>query len=302
VLNTGIVSNTGSINQGTAGGTLALAGNAASAAVTAVGAQALASITGVDATGFAGTLFGAGGISQNVGNNADSTVTNTLSSGGITLDAVSGIGASVSASASGAVASVGITYINVGGAGWTPSTVGDISQTSTNADGSNVANNAISNPITVAGISGDGASVRASASGAIASVSLLTIDSTLSGGAGHTVGAVTQSSTNGDAIAGATVTNTASITAGAIGGVGASAVINATGASASFSIASINDISYPASTTIGTPITQTATNYAGSTVSNTGSITLTGGLTGVGSSAAVSAVGAGTFVSFAAIK
>jgi hypothetical protein len=40
----------------------------------------------------------------------------------------------------------------------------------------------------------------------------------------------------------------------------------------------------------------------GSTIGNTGSITLTGGLTGVGSSAAVSAVGAGAFVSFAAIK
>ena len=299
--NTGIVSNTGSINQGTAGGTLALTGDASSAAVTAVGAQASASITGVDAAGFVGQNFGSAGISQTVANNAGSTVTNTLGTGGITLDAVSGMGASVSASATGAVASVGITYINVSGLGWTPSTIGNINQTSTNADGSNVSNDATTNPIHVGAISGDGASVRASASGAITAVSLLTVDSTLSGGAGHTLGTVTQTATNGNG-AGATVTNAGSITAGAISGVGASAVISATGASASFSVASINDTSYPASTTIGTPITQTATNSVGSTISNTGSITLSGGLAGVGSSAAISAVGAGAFVSFAAVK
>jgi hypothetical protein len=48
-------------------------------------------------------------------------------------------------------------------------------------------------------------------------------------------------------------------------------------------------------------ITQTATNAAGSTISNTGTMT-TGGISGNGASASISAVGAGAFVSFSAMK
>ncbi len=97
--------------------------------------------------------------------------------------------------------------------------------------------------------------------------------------------------------------NSGSITstsAGGLSGIGSSASISATGAAASVSVASIYDLSV-SSATLGN-VTQTATNAIGANVSNTGTISLAGPISGNGASASISATGAGAFVSFRSVK
>ena len=80
-----------------------------------------------------------------------------------------------------------------------------------------------------------------------------------------------------------------------------SAVISATGAAASVSVASINDTTLPPFTVSTGTINQTVTNNFGS-VTNLGSMTLAGGNLGAGAAASISAVGASASVSFLAIR
>ncbi|MGH6670518.1 MAG: hypothetical protein ACRECV_00910 [Xanthobacteraceae bacterium] len=96
------------------------------------------------------------------------------------------------------------------------------------------------------------------------------------------------------------ITNNGNITStGGLTGTGSSAVINATGASASVAVTSINDATAPATTSLG-PITQIALNT--SPIINMGNITLGSGGLGIGASAEISAVGASSVVSFTSIK
>ena len=113
-----------------------------------------------------------------------------------------------------------------------------------------MATNQADTGISVGNIGGVGASVRASAAGSIAAISLTSINSgaptsianvPIAGGFGF--GPIVQTSINS-----APVLNSASITSsGTVTGIGSSVAINATGAAASFSVASIADTTAPTS-------------------------------------------------------
>src|SRR6185369_15473794 len=111
----------------------------------------------------------------------------------------------------------------------------------------------------IGNISGIGASVRASATGSLAAISLTSINSGPPPAApplgAFNLGPVTQSSINN-----APIINTASIVAsGTVSGIGSSVGINATGAGAAFSVASIADTG-SSITTVVPSIQQTVTN------------------------------------------
>lgn len=291
-------------NQGflTVGGALAAG---ASASVSAVGAQGAVSVSSINGDSFSTPNFNS--ISQVITNGpagvgSGGNVTNTLLAPGVTpglsVGNLSGSGASVSVAATGAAASVSYSFVNT--TAWSATLVNGITQSVGNAG---LASNDASVGISVGDISGRGASVRASATGSIAAISLTSINSgppaTVTGPpvvGGYGLGPIMQSSINV-----APVMNTASIvSSGTVTGIGSSVAINATGAAASFSAASIADSAAPALTVVPT-ITQGVTN-SGPLVSNVGSITLGPGTMGAGSAVAISAVGASAAVSFVAIK
>jgi hypothetical protein len=205
-------------------------------------------------------------------------------------------------SATGAAASVGVSYINT--QSWSALFLGPTNQTVTNtgivSNGVIAGNNVVNpTPISVGSLSGTGASVRASAAGAVASISVTSILS-LSQQQVPAVGvaSVIQTATNNGGI----INSASIVSTGTLSGMGSSATIAATGAATSVSVASINDTTVlpPPMVTIPT-ITQTSTNTL-SPVINSGSITLAGGNLGVGAAASIGAVGASASVSFLAIK
>ena len=292
VVNTATISNVGEITLGS--GNLA---NGAVAALSATGAQASVSINAINTTTFTSPLLG--GINQTVTNSIagpPSDVTNSIM--GLTTGNLAGHGSSVSTTATGAAASVGASFINT--TSWTMLGIGSVFQTATSTG--NVNNLALTNPISVGSISGTGASVRASATGAATSIALTSIlsgpPSTLPLNTGLVIGSpILQTATNSGL-----VRNEASIvSSGTLSGMASSAVISATGAAASVSVASINDTpATPFVVNLGA-INQTVTNNAGA-VTNLGSITLAGGNLGAGAAASISAVGASAAVSFLAIR
>ena len=120
------VTNTGEITGPSGGPALNLSGTGASASVSATGALSAVSWTALDATGFTGTNFN---IIQQAPRNSNTGggpvgVFNTLSANGISLGAISGDGASVSATATGAAAAVSFSYVNT--ADWSGVTIGSI--------------------------------------------------------------------------------------------------------------------------------------------------------------------------------
>ncbi len=266
-------------------------GDGASASVSATGAAASLSLTGIDLPPATQTSTTVGKVSQVVVNRGN--VTNVATS--FSVGKLSGIGASASISATGAVASVGVSFIN---SDWQGSSFSPVTQTARN----NATVDNTGNTMYVGTLSGDAASARISASGAITAVSVLTADA--DGAIGNSFGTINQTASNGRTT-NSKITNNGSIiqngnTSG-LTGIGSSAVINATGAGASFTVASINDTAYPSTMTVGN-ITQTATNGTLGPVVNTGNITLGSGGLGIGASAAISAVGASSVVSFVSIK
>jgi len=207
-----------------------------------------------------------------------------------------GDGASVSASATGAAASVGFSSI---GSGLTApgTTIGDLTQQVTNGDAATVISSNISNigaTMTVGDLTGNGSSVNVGGTGALASLSVSHINATTEGS--FIVGAVSQTVNNTG-----TVGNSGTINAGDLTGIGSSASISGTGAAASVSGSSISTTAAPLGTPTITSITQTVNNNTGSAITNTGTINLAGGL-GTGASASISATGAGGFASFRAVK
>jgi hypothetical protein len=290
VINTSGASNVGGITLGS--GNLA---NGAVAALSATGAQASVSVNSIN-TGTFTTPF-LGNINQSVTSTPapGADVTNSITA--LTTGNLSGHGSSVSTTATGAAASIGVSFINT--TAWSGAGIGSAIQSATS---SGIVNNlALSNPISVGAISGTGASVRASAAGAVTSIAMTSI---LSGtpdvpfNTGLVVGSpILQTATNTGL-----VRNEASIVStGTLSGMASSAVISATGAAASVSVASINDTTLAPFTVSTGTINQTVTNNLGS-VTNLGSITLVGGNLGAGAAASISAVGASASVSFLAIR
>ncbi|MEW6451464.1 MAG: hypothetical protein AB1490_12480 [Pseudomonadota bacterium] len=287
VANTGTnITNFGQVSVG------AISGNGAAVSMSATGAQASVSVSAINTTAFTTPWATALQTVSNgsVGNPA--AVNNN--STGVTTGNLSGHGSSVSVGATGAVASIGYSFINT--TAWSSFPTG-ANQAATNVGAiSNVPN---VDTISVGSLSGTGASVRASAAGAVASVSVNSILSgppatNLLGSAG-----IQQMAINTGAI-----TNRASIVStGTLSGMGSSASISATGAATSVAVASIADtVVMPPPTATITNITQTSTNNIASPVTNTGSITLAGGNLGIGAAASISAVGASAAISFLAVK
>lgn len=271
-------------------------------ALTGVGSAVSSSATGTLASISFGSVsskatsgFLVDDIAQTSSNKAK--VTNTTSTIN-TSGNLSGNGSSVSSGASGAVASTAVTNINSTAKN---STMGYVKQTATNSATGDVTNSASTLNIGAGGsadLSGAGSSASISANGSLAALSLSSIVST---SATTTIGtasgkSVTQTSNNSGSI-----TNTNGIiNVDDLTGIGTSAVVSATGAAASVSVSSIADTSI-GSVDINGSITQVATNNAGAPISNTGSINA-GTLSGTGASLSISAVGAGAFTSFHAVK
>lgn len=175
-------------------------------------------------------------------------------------------------------------------------TVGDVTQTTKNTN--RVSNNG---GVTVSGIHGDGSSASVSATGAASAVSIQSINGHYSGGGKLKVGDVKQTTKNYG-----TVTNRGTISGYATGvsGDGASASVSATGAQSAVGISRIGGSYAPTKNKIGS-VKQKTSNHAN--VTNTGTILntrngLASGLSGNGSSVAVSATGAASVVSASSIN
>ena len=297
VVNGGNIINTGEITGPSGGPALDLSGMGASASVSAGGAQSSVSLSVMGATSFTGTTFGAVNQAPNNASAASGGVFNTLTAGGISLGAISGDGASASTSATGAAASVSLSYIDT--TNWSPTQFTTIFQNPQN-NAVNVSNNRSGSSITVGAISGDGASVRTTAAGAFAGVSYSTIGSTAAVGVtGQTIGNVGQLVTSsGNVYSDGVFVGTG------LSGAGSAVVASAVGAGASFSASSIGDTSTAALTTTGgvqsIPITQQVTN-TGTDITNFGQINF-GAISGNGAAASMSATGAQASVGISAIN
>lgn len=294
VVNGALVVNTGEITAPAAGTPMDLTGAGASASVSATGAQSSVALSVSGATAFGSTSFGA--INQAPFNTPGASIFNNVTNNGVTLGALSGDGTSVSSSANGALASVSLSYINT--TNWSPTSITNVFQNPQNSGNvSNLHNGG--SPITVGAVSGDGASVRASAGGAVAGLSYSTIGSTVAAGGGQNLGGVGQLASNG-----ANVINDARLVVGGLTGAGSSAVISSIGAGASFSVSSIGDTTTPPFTQpggmTGIQVTQQVINI-GSFVSNFAGITMSGAL-GNGAAASLSATGAQASVSVSSIN
>jgi hypothetical protein len=292
VTNTGVIAGGGQITLGT--GSLA---NGAFASISSTGAQAAVSLSAINTTMVLNPFFSS--INQTVTNQNLVTPANVSNSySGITAGNLAGHGSSVSATASGATAAFGASFVNT--AEWSAVPVLGVIQNVTNS-GIITNTGPLTGGISVGDISGTGASVRASASGATASIALTSIQSgppsTPPITTGLFVGSTPQTVTNNGVI----INNASIVSTGTLSGIGSSAAITATGAAASVSVASINDTPVVPFTAQLGPITQTVTNNFGS-VTNTGSITLAGGNLGVGAAASISAAGASASVSFLAVR
>lgn len=268
------------------GGTLALG---ASASITATGALTSFSFSGLGDSPWV-TPGVSGPVSQTSSNNAAVTNSGTPTIGNFA--GLLGEGSSASIGATGAAASAGFSFIGDGDVA--AGTIGNITQSASNQAAGTTTNTGGSIPLS-GPISGAGASASISATGAISSVSLSHIVNTAGEGQ-FGLGAISQGSTNA-----ANITNSGTIatTSGGLSGIGSSAVISATGAAASVSSSSIAATGAPGTPAIDS-IGQSVSNSG--VVSNTGTITLASGISGAGAAASVSAVGAGAYASFSAIK
>src|SRR5262249_22573132 len=113
-----------------------------------------------------------GGIQNAPGGNVTNTLVGVNQGFGLTVGNVSGNGASVSVAATGAAASVSYSFVDT--TAWSGALVGPITQSVTN---NGLAQNLADAGISVGNIGGIGASVRASATGSIAAISLTSINS-----------------------------------------------------------------------------------------------------------------------------
>ncbi len=277
--NNGIVANSNySLQLG------AVSGAGASAGVGSTGASGSVSLVGMNSV-YGGLTFG--NIDQTVTQNGNATDTG----GGVTTGTVSGTGASVARSVTGAAASVGETMI-AGTA--TGSTFGTITQeASLGGTGFKVRSIGGNNDPSTGLVSGTGASVGASVSGARVGVSSVAIES--SNFTGSNFGAIEQTATTfaGQGVAATNTGSQGQVIAAGLSGTGASGSISASGASASVGSTMINSIGDAAQFA---SIVQDSTN--GATVWNfRGLVSITGpGISGTGTAAQIGVSGSSTSV------
>lgn len=264
-----------------------IGGLGALVSISSSGAAALVSASYIKSSG----QVSIGAISQTAQTLGSGDVTNH---GAVYLDGpISGSGAGVSISATGAASSVSLSGIRFTQLAAT--IVGDISQTTSNSAHTSVRNEGFLDQVDAdswVAITGAGASFSAAASGAISSVSLSQIRplSEIT----TVVGNVTQNTANngGDNYVENFGGSSGELVIKKISGAGASASISAVGAG-SFVAANYILSNYGTSTQIG-DISQTTTNGA-ELVKNTGMLTgynFGAKLEGAGASISINAVGA----------
>jgi len=296
------VSNIGNVTTGTSSVTVtSVTGDAASGSVSATGAASSVSGRFVGET----ADFVEGSTLQNT-TQSGNVVTNNALIDGLTGN-ITGQGASLSISASGAVSSVGATFIDSEGR----AEFGDVNQftqTTGNvrpvADGPQASRPQIE--LNGANVTGDGASVAISATGAASAVSLTGIEQNQSSVTGasdsQSVGDITQRTfqQNGD-VQGAFNARNIIRDIGNVSGVGASVSASATGAASSVSVTQIKQTQAGNETTAFGNIDQTTRNNSGGTVgpqnANLSSGENGSAITGDGASISVSATGAVSSVS-----
>ncbi|MGY6697958.1 MAG: beta strand repeat-containing protein [Roseinatronobacter sp.] len=262
----------------------AVSGSGASAGVGATGVSASVSLLSIDST-YGGLTIG--NIGQTVSQEGNAVDTG----GGVATGPVSGIGASVSRSVTGAAASVGETMI---GGTATGSTFGTITQAAS-LDGTGFKARSIggNNDPSTGIVSGAGASVGASVGGARVGVSSVAIGST--DFTGSSFGAIDQTATTleGQGVAATNTGSQGQVIAAGLSGSGASASISASGAAASVGSTMIDSDGVAAQFSA---IDQEGANAA--TVWNfNGFLSVSGpGITGSGAAAQIGVAGASTSV------
>ncbi|RIA55763.1 beta strand repeat-containing protein [Dichotomicrobium thermohalophilum] len=209
-----------------------VSGTAASASVSSTGAQNAISVTRIGGTKNTSTVTDIDNVKQVASQEGRDT---KVQIGTITGDNVSGTGASVSASATGAINVLSVTGVNAGNdTTISLATDGDdsITQNASNGVNRNTPTETFNETsINVGNVSGKGASASTSATGAASVVSV----SKINGGATTaTTGNISQTASSSGV-----VTNTSSVTAGNLTATGTSASISATGASAAVSVSTI---------------------------------------------------------------
>jgi hypothetical protein len=262
-----------------------IAGTGASVSVAATGAAASASSVSLNGGSTQLSLSGRG-VYQEANN--DGAVINNPTNKKITAGGISGNGAAVQVSATGASASMGSSVVN------------SVARSNFNSrvalfDFGQFVNNAgpVSNKGTInsGDISGIGASTQVSAIGANAAVGA----SSIKGGTARVeiFGAgfpFQRAETLGD------VRNAGKIDTGSLSGTGSSNQISAVGASTSLNVASIEGAG---AFLIADQLTQTASNLARN-VRNTGDIS-SGALIGTGSSVQIASIGASSSVAVSSL-
>jgi hypothetical protein len=300
-LNGGNVTNDGIIDIDNSGGVF---GDGASASISATGAASAVGAVYINSTGNANfgnvtqvtTVKGGADIS-NDGNGAIDTDGGGPDQLFDPFD-VTGDGASVSVSATGAVSSVGLTGINSNANA--KQSVGNVNQTSETRNGSDVSNRGTGPTTNVDSLRGDGSSASISATGSASSVSIMQIGA-VGTAPNFEVGNITQNTStgNGDVTnSGLDLGTQANNDDTPLSGTGASASVSATGAVSGVSATYIESIG-GSKTVIGN-VNQTTSKGPGA-VTNTGVVGQESGgdfiLSGDASSISISATGAASAVS-----
>jgi hypothetical protein len=215
------------------------------------------------------------------------------------LGDISGNGASLSISATGAVSSLSVSSINA--PEFNSVSIGtygndEVLFQSTSNSGAITNNHAFDTLTWSDDVSGDGASVSVSAIGGASAISLSSINNQARHWGNQVeFGGIQQNTVNSGKI----TNNGGSLITDDITGDGASVSIGASGAVSSVSVSSIVDQNQVASVLFSADINQTTSNTGA--ITNTGTISV-GDLSGQGASASVSAIGAASAVSFSTIK
>jgi len=262
----------------------AVTGDGAASPFKGTGASAAVAETFINLTG----NFTVGDITQDTSQNGDVTVDGSIEGPGAV--GVTGLGASVSISTTGAASSAGSTFI--GSTGTT--TFGNVDQTT--AASGNVRTGTDVNLTEIRGsggfpVSGAGASVAISTTGAVSSVALTGIQQDQN--AAQSVGDVTQDTTKSGGRTQSGIFNgfNSIEQVGDVGGTGASVSISATGAQSSVSVTQIESTNTSAQDTTVGNVNQTSVN---SGPSNNG---VQIGAVGIGGSTPVTISGDGASVS-----
>jgi len=272
-----------------------ISGDGASVSISATGSASSVSLSQINSNNNVALESRVGNVDQTTITRA-SEVTNVGRIANKDPDGITGDAASLSISATGAVSAVSASFVNSTEIALLD--VGNISQFTQNdaaVTNTNVSTGGSPSDIDTGDITGNGASVSVSATGAASSASVTSIDNRAKGGTtpNITLGSVSQETIN----TGAVTNNGGVVTTGDLVGTGSRVQISATGAASMASIASINGQQPLGSTNIGN-VNQSTTNTAA--VTNSGTINV-GGLTQTGTSASISATGAAASTSFSAI-